>query len=60
MFLALNGLSLKVPTEEAIATVLAIAAGELDEDSVAMWLSDRVERRAVWASRWVYLTGENR
>lgn len=46
MFLALNGHSLKVQTEDAITTVLAIAAGELDEDSVAMWLRHRVEPAA--------------
>ncbi len=43
MFLALNGHSLEVPPEDAITTVLAIAAGELDEKAVAGWLRDRVE-----------------
>ena len=45
MFLALNGHSLEVPPEDAIATVLAIAAGELDEKSVAGWLRDRANQQ---------------
>ena len=46
MFLVLNGHTLEVPPEEAVTTVLAIAAGELDEKSVAGWLRDHVEPAA--------------
>ncbi len=39
MFCALNGHELAVPPDEAVATVLSIAAGELDEPAVALWLA---------------------
>lgn len=38
MFCALNGYELAVPTDEAVVTVLSIAAGDLDEAGVAVWL----------------------
>jgi death-on-curing protein len=39
MFCALNGHELDVPPDEAVATMLAIAAGELDEVAVVAWLT---------------------
>ena len=38
MFCALNDYSLHVPADEAVETMLAIAAGELDEGAMARWL----------------------
>jgi len=38
MFCALNGYELAATTDDAVSTVLAIAAGELDEPAVAQWL----------------------
>lgn len=43
VFLALNGRQLEVATDDAVTVMLAIAAGELDEEAVAVWLSDRIE-----------------
>jgi death on curing protein len=37
LFLALNDVSLKFTSEEAIATVLVLAAGELSEEEMADW-----------------------
>lgn len=42
MFCALNDRELDVPPDEAVSTMLAIAAGELDEVAVATWLTDRL------------------
>ena len=44
IFCALNGHDLNVPTEEAVRTMLSVAAGELDEAGMARWL-------AVWVDR---------
>lgn len=38
LFLDLNGYALEVDQPEAIATVLALAAGELGEDGLAEWI----------------------
>lgn len=38
IFCALNGHQLDVPADDAVAAMLAIAAGELDEAAVADWL----------------------
>ncbi len=43
MFYALNGHELRVPRDEAVSTMLAIAAGELDEAAVADWLTERLD-----------------
>ena len=43
MFCALNGHELDVPPDEAVSTMLAIAAGELDEVAVAAWLTDQLD-----------------
>jgi death on curing protein len=44
MFCMLNGHDLVVPTEEAVRTMLSVAAGDLDEAGLAQWL-------AVWVDR---------
>ena len=44
MFYVLNGHELEVPTEEAVTTMLAVAAGDLDEAGLSQWL-------AVWVDR---------
>ena len=45
MFCALNDVTLEVTPEEAVETMLGIAAGELDESAVAIWLKDRLMPR---------------
>jgi len=42
MFCALNGYRLEVPADDAVDLMLAIAAGELDEATVAAWLTGRL------------------
>lgn len=46
MFCASNGYSLRVEPDEAVETMLAIAAGELDEAAVARWLGPHLGRCA--------------
>jgi len=43
MFCALNDLELQVEADDAVTTMQAIAAGELDEGAVAAWLADRLD-----------------
>jgi death-on-curing protein len=43
VFCALNGHDLRVQPDDTVETMLAIAAGELDESVVADWLRDRIE-----------------
>ena len=43
MFCALNDRELHVAADDAVATMQAIAAGELDEAAVAAWLADRLD-----------------
>lgn len=43
MFLAVNGVSIRFEIDEAIATVFALAAGDLGEDELADWLRARIE-----------------
>ena len=38
LFLAINGKRLQVPQVEATQTILALAAGELDEDGLGQWI----------------------
>jgi death-on-curing protein len=38
LFLAINGKRLHVPQVDAIQTILALAAGDLSEDSLAHWI----------------------
>ena len=42
MFCALNGFTLAVPTGEAVDTMVAVAAGDLDEAGLAAWLAERL------------------
>ncbi len=43
MFCALNDHELNVAADDAVATMQGIAAGELDEATVAGWLADRID-----------------
>jgi death-on-curing protein len=45
VFLALNGCGLEVATDEAVTLMVAVAAGELDEEAVADWLREHVRER---------------
>lgn len=42
LFLALNGQELRFGTQEAITTMLALAAGELSEEEMADWFRSRL------------------
>lgn len=42
LFLALNGREFVITEPELVVMVLALAAGELEEDEVAAWLRDRI------------------
>ena len=44
LFLALNGWRLIASDADCVMTMLALAAGELDEAGFADWLKDRAER----------------
>jgi death-on-curing protein len=46
MFCMLNGHELDVPTEEAVSTMLAVAAGDLDEAALSQWLAVWVDRKS--------------
>ena len=39
-FLGLNGIDFDVPEAEAAAVILALAAGEVDEDGLTRWIRD--------------------
>ena len=41
-FLGLNGVDFSVPEPEAVAMMLALAAGEIDEDGLARWIADNI------------------
>ena len=43
MLVVLNGHSLEVPADDAVSTMLAVAAGKLDEVAMAAWLASRVD-----------------
>ena len=43
MFVMLNGRRLEVPADDTVSTMVSVAAGELDEGGMALWLADRVE-----------------
>lgn len=45
LFLALNGLCLAADDAECVLTMLAVAAGTLDEAAFAAWLRSHVHRR---------------
>jgi death on curing protein len=42
VFLALNGIELTADADDAVAFMLGIAAGEIDEDTAETWIRDRV------------------
>ena len=41
MFVSLNGLTLEATADDAVTTMLAVAAGQMDEVGMAEWLSIR-------------------
>ena len=43
LFLEINGYRLAASDEETLATILALAAGEMEEDVLALWLRDQSE-----------------
>ena len=45
VFLGLNGLDFDVPPEQATASILGLAAGEVSEESFARWVSDNLPKR---------------
>ncbi len=45
LFLALNGHPLEVSNDDAVQLMLGVAAGDLDEKTVAAWLRHRVDLR---------------
>jgi len=42
MFCALDGHELAIPADDAVSTMLAVAAGEMSESEVAVWLGERL------------------
>ncbi|MFN7920272.1 MAG: type II toxin-antitoxin system death-on-curing family toxin [Bryobacteraceae bacterium] len=46
VFLDLNGWQLYAPQTDAVATILALAAGELSEDDLAHWIEANIRPRA--------------
>jgi death-on-curing protein len=44
VFLGLNGIDLDVPAADATAIILALAAGEVSEESLARWIRDNWPR----------------
>jgi death-on-curing protein len=45
MFLALNGCRLRAPQADATLTMLAVAAGQMDEPTFARWLRQHSQKR---------------
>ena len=45
IFLGLNGFDVVAPADEVVERMVALAAGELDEEAVADWLRGRTEPR---------------
>lgn len=41
-FLGLNGIDFVAPEAEAAVTMLALAAGEIDEDELARWIREKI------------------
>jgi death on curing protein len=44
VFLGLNGIDFIAPVEQATAVVLALAAGEIGEDSLTRWIADNLPK----------------
>jgi death-on-curing protein len=40
--LGLNGVEFDVLEPEAVVMILALAAGEVDEDGLALWIADKL------------------
>jgi death-on-curing protein len=47
LFLAINGAQLRAAQLDAIATILALAAGEIDEARLAKWIAANLRQREV-------------
>jgi prophage maintenance system killer protein len=43
MFVTLNGHSLHLAADDAVVTMLAVAAGDLDESAVSTWIAARLD-----------------
>ena len=43
MFCPLNGYELLVASEDAVSTMLSVAAGDIDEQGMADWISARIK-----------------
>jgi death-on-curing protein len=41
-FLGLNDIGLQASEEEAVVIILALAAGEIEEEELARWIADRI------------------
>ena len=46
IFLALNGYDLATSPDDAVAFMLSIAAGEVDEEAAETWIRERIEATA--------------
>jgi death-on-curing protein len=46
VFLGLNGYEIEAPEAEVVTVMLALAAGQLNEDELAAWLRSRLEPRS--------------
>jgi death-on-curing protein len=46
LFLALNGYQLEATDIDCVQTMLAVAAGELDEPGLTAWLRSNTRKRA--------------
>jgi len=44
VFLGLNEIEFVVPPEQATAVILSLAAGEIDEEALARWISDSLRK----------------
>ena len=44
-FLGLNGIDFRVPEAEAAAIILSLAAGDVNEENLARWISDNLPKR---------------
>ena len=45
VFLELNGLDFVAPGDEVVETIMALASGKLDEESLAGWIRSRIHPR---------------
>ena len=47
VFLGLNGIDFDARPEEATAIILGVAAGEIDEEGLSLWIADSLSGRKV-------------